>query len=39
MTDPLHPKHSWPGVQIYAEFTGTSVGVRMADDSYYYNVY
>ncbi len=39
MTDPLHPKHSWPGVSIYAEFTGTRIGVRMADDGHYYNVY
>ncbi len=39
MTDPLHPKHSWPGVQIYIEFTGTGIGVRMADDGHYYNVY
>ena len=39
MTDPLHPKHSWPGVSIYAEFTGTSIGVRLADDGNYYNVY
>ena len=27
MTDPLHPKHSWPGVYLYAEFSGTSIGV------------
>ncbi len=39
LTDPLHPKHSWPGVSIYAEFIGTSIGVRMADDGHYYNVY
>jgi hypothetical protein len=38
-TDSLHPKHSWPGVSIYAEFTGKSIGVRMADDGNYYNVY
>ncbi len=39
MSDSLHPKHSWPGVAIYAEFSGTSLGVRMADDGNYYNVY
>ncbi len=38
-TDPLQPKHSWPGVSIYAEFSGTSVGVRMADHDHYFNVY
>jgi hypothetical protein len=39
MTDPLHPKHSWAGVYIRAEFTGTSIGARLADDDNYYNVY
>ena len=38
-TDALHPKHSWPGVSITAEFTGTSIGVRLADSINYYNVY
>lgn len=38
MSDPLHPRHSWPGVSIYAEFSGTCIGVRMADE-HYYNVY
>lgn len=38
-TDSLHPKHSWPGASIYAEFSGTRIGVRMADDGNYYNVY
>jgi hypothetical protein len=38
MTDPLHPKHSWPGVSIVAAFTGTSIGVRMTDSINYYNV-
>lgn len=39
LSDSLHPKHSWPGVALYAEFSGTSLGVRMADDGNYYNVY
>jgi hypothetical protein len=38
-TDPLHPKHSWPGVSVYLEFTGTQIGVRLADGVNYYNVY
>lgn len=38
-SDKLHPKHSWPGVYIYAEFTGTSIGVRLNDSVSYYNVY
>lgn len=39
MSDPLHPKHSWPGVSISTEFNGTSLGIRMADSDNYYNVY
>jgi hypothetical protein len=39
LTDPLHPKHAWPGVRICMEFSGTSIGVRMADSDHYYNVY
>lgn len=38
-TDSLHYRHSWPGVYIYAEFSGTSIGVRLADSINYYNVY
>jgi hypothetical protein len=36
--DPAHPAHSWPGVYIVLNFTGTSIGVRMTDDVNYYNV-
>ena len=39
MADSLNPTHSWPGVYIYAEFSGTSIGVRMNDTTNYYNVY
>lgn len=39
LSDSLHAKHSWPGVALYAEFSGTSIGVRMADNGNYYNVY
>jgi len=38
-TDPLHPRHSWPGVSLIAAFTGTSVGIRMDDATNYYNVF
>jgi hypothetical protein len=38
-SDSLHPKHSWPGVFVYAEFTGKSIGIRMADSINFYNVY
>ncbi len=39
MADSLHPEHSWPGIYIYAEFSGTRIGVRMDDSVNYYNVY
>jgi len=39
MTDSLHPRHSWPGVYLFAEFSGTSISVRMTDSVNYYNVY
>ena len=38
-SDSLRAKHSWPGVYICAEFTGTSVGIRIIDKTNYYNVY
>lgn len=38
-SDSATPSHSWPGVYIYAEFTGTSISVRLKDDFCYYNVY
>jgi hypothetical protein len=38
-SDPLHPRHSWPGVFITAEFTGKRIGIRMSDNINYYNVY
>ena len=37
-SDSLAPTHSWPGVYIYAEFEGTSIGVKMNDNYCYYNV-
>jgi hypothetical protein len=37
--DSLHPRHSWPGTYLYAEFSGRSVGIRLADHINYYNVY
>ena len=39
MTDSLHPRYSWPGVYLLAEFSGTSIGVRLADGTNYFNVY
>lgn len=39
MRNPLHPKHSWPGVYIYIEFMGTGMGIRTDDNINYYNVY
>ncbi len=38
-SNPLAPSHSWPGVYIYAEFEGTSIGVKLADNYAYYNVF
>jgi hypothetical protein len=38
-SDKLHPKFSWPGVYIYAEFTGTKIGIRLNDKTSYYNIY
>lgn len=35
---PTAPTHSWPGVSVYAEFEGTSIGIRMTDNFCYYNV-
>ncbi len=37
-SDPLAPAHSWPGVSLYAEFAGTSIGVRMKDNFCYYTI-
>jgi hypothetical protein len=39
LADSLHPRFSWPGVYVYAEFNGTRIGVRLADSTNYYNVY
>lgn len=39
MSDSLHPRYSWPGVYLYAEFNGTSVGVKLDDHTNYFNVY
>ncbi len=39
MNDSLHPRYSWPGVYIYAEFSGTTIGVRLMDGTNYFNVY
>jgi hypothetical protein len=38
-SSPTAPTHSWPGVYIYAEFGGTSIGIITNDDFSYYNVF
>jgi len=38
-SDPKSPSHSWPGVYVYAEFEGTSIGVKLKDNYCYFNVY
>jgi hypothetical protein len=38
-TDPKNPRHSWPGISLEFSFTGTAIGIRMADAVNYYNVY
>ncbi|MCA9735623.1 T9SS type A sorting domain-containing protein [candidate division KSB1 bacterium] len=38
-SNPQAPSHSWPGVYIYAEFEGTSIGARFDDNFNYYNVF
>ena len=37
-SDSLHYRYSWPGVRIQARFTGTSIGIRLADSINYFNV-
>lgn len=39
VSDSLHRKFSWPGVYLFARFTGTSIGIRLDDGTNYYNVY
>jgi hypothetical protein len=38
-TVPTAPQHSWPGVYIYAEFQGTSIAAKLADNLDYFNVF
>ncbi len=38
-SNPSAPTHSWPGVYIYAEFEGTSIGIRTNDNASWYNVF
>jgi len=38
-SDSLHPKQSGSGNYIIIEFTGKKIGVRMDDNSDYYNIY
>jgi hypothetical protein len=39
LTNPNAPTHSWPGVYIYAEFEGTSIGIMTDDNFSYYNIF
>ena len=39
LSDPLHPRHSWPGTYLTTVFTGKKIGVRMNDGINYYNIY
>ncbi|MCK9280065.1 MAG: T9SS type A sorting domain-containing protein [Melioribacteraceae bacterium] len=39
LTDATAPSYSWPGVYLYAEFEGTSIGIRTADNFNYFNIY
>jgi len=39
MADSLHLRYSWPGIYVCAEFSGTSIGIRLADGTDYFNVY
>lgn len=38
-SDPLNPRHSWPGIFVVATFDGDTIGVRMRDTINYYDVY
>ena len=38
MSDSLHPRYAWPGVYLCVEFSGTSIGIRIADRTNYFNV-
>ena len=37
-SNPKEARFDWPGVYIQVRFTGTSVGIRMADDNDRYNI-
>ena len=39
MTSPARPRYSWSGISVTAIFSGTRIGVRLADRDTYYNVY
>jgi hypothetical protein len=38
-SNPSAPEHSWPGVYIIAYFEGTSISVRLNDNTDYFNVF
>jgi len=39
MSNPQQPSHSWPGVYLRLKFRGNQIGIRIADEINYYNVY
>ena len=39
LRNPQQPSHSWPGVYLKLKFRGNRIGIRIADEINYYNVY
>jgi len=39
LSDSSQALHSWPGVYLIVKFTGARLGIRIADDVNYYNVF
>lgn len=39
LSDSSQALHSWPGVYLIVKFTGARIGIRIADDVNYYNVF
>jgi len=37
-SDPKNPAHSWPGVVLFVNFSGRSIGIRTNDNAGYYNI-
>jgi lysophospholipase L1-like esterase len=39
LSDTCHARYSWPGVYVQTEFNGTSIKIRLTDNTNYFNVY